>query len=182
MNAAFSSAANPNSRQCNSVFLTHKYRKTSARAEIGIFVPRKRRDFPQTQLSVHGIPCTDLLVHEIVQRQSQKNNSFTTLDACPKPSSHPMFLEEAYERCKDICAENAKTFYLGSSSNLCFFAQMLDGFEYEYGHDAGTQLMTEERRKQYGLFMCGAGGQMNWSMAQTQSTLAQPFSIDGKRD
>ncbi|KAL0459884.1 UNVERIFIED_CONTAM: Bifunctional 15-cis-phytoene synthase, chromoplastic [Sesamum latifolium] len=123
MNAAFSSAANPYSKPTNSVFLPHKYKKTNARAEVGIFVPRKGRDFSQTQLSVHGIPCTHLLVHEIVQRQSHKNNPSTWLDACPKPSSHPMFLEEAYERCKDICAENAKTFYLG------------------------TQLMTEERKK-----------------------------------
>ncbi|KAG7951156.1 hypothetical protein I3843_13G152600 [Carya illinoinensis] len=63
-------------------------------------------------------PC----IKEIVERQSQKNN-LAREDPCKKPRFHPMFLEEAYERCRNICAEYAKTFYLG------------------------TLLMTEERQK-----------------------------------
>ncbi|XP_040991094.1 phytoene synthase 2, chloroplastic-like isoform X1 [Juglans microcarpa x Juglans regia] len=78
------------------------------------------RIFPA--LSKHGIPLADLHVQEIVKRQSQ-NNNLAREDPCKKPRFHPMFLEEAYERCRYICAEYAKTFYLG------------------------TLLMTEERQK-----------------------------------
>ncbi|XP_073261008.1 bifunctional 15-cis-phytoene synthase, chromoplastic-like [Populus alba] len=60
--------------------------------------------------------------HEIVERRSQAN-SLSKQDICRKPEFHPAFLEEAYERCRNICAEYAKTFYLG------------------------TRLMTEERQK-----------------------------------
>ncbi|KAK6163755.1 hypothetical protein DH2020_000619 [Rehmannia glutinosa] len=119
MNAAFSCSAKPYIKTS----LLSKYRKTSARIEMAIAIPKRNKDFSKTELSVHGIPCTDLFVHEIVQRQSEKFDS-TTLDVCAiKPNFDPMFLEEAYKRCRDICAEYAKTFYLG------------------------TLLMTEERQK-----------------------------------
>ncbi|KAK6141820.1 hypothetical protein DH2020_024436 [Rehmannia glutinosa] len=119
MNAAFSCSAKPYIKTS----LLSKYRKTSARIEMAIAIPKRNKDFSKTELSVHGIPCTDLFVHEIVQRQSEKFDS-TTLDVCAiNPNFDPMFLEEAYKRCRDICAEYAKTFYLG------------------------TLLMTEERQK-----------------------------------
>ncbi|PWA35064.1 squalene/phytoene synthase [Artemisia annua] len=69
------------------------------------------------ELSIQGIPHTDLHVREIVQRQLQ------TRRTNPSVSRKSEFLEEAYDRCRDICAEYAKTFYLG------------------------TRLMTEERQK-----------------------------------
>lgn len=114
MNAAFSYAAMPCIKTSNCISMSRKYSKTSAIAEVAIAIPKRREECCQTELSVQGISCTDRFVHEIVQRQSQKIDS-TMLDVCTRPNFHPMFLEEAYERCRDICAEYAKTFYLGSS-------------------------------------------------------------------
>lgn len=75
--------------------------------------PRKQtlKTFPG--ISKQGIPYGDLNVGEIVERQCQIR--FTVPDdACRmKPEFHPMFLQEAYERCRNICAEYAKSFYLG---------------------------------------------------------------------
>ncbi|KAI3414729.1 uncharacterized protein J3R85_015901, partial [Psidium guajava] len=51
-----------------------------------------------------------------------KSSGLHTLPELPK-QFHPAFLDEAYERCRKLCAEYAKTFYLG------------------------TLLMTEERQK-----------------------------------
>ncbi|KAI3716510.1 hypothetical protein L1987_67432 [Smallanthus sonchifolius] len=82
-------------------------------------VAPKKPNLPE--LSIKGIPHTDLRVREIVQRQLRiRPDDFSV---CRKPEFHPEFLEDAYDRCRDICAEYAKTFYLG------------------------TRLMTEERQK-----------------------------------
>ncbi|KAL5708505.1 hypothetical protein ACHQM5_019296 [Ranunculus cassubicifolius] len=76
------------------------------------------------EISKHGIPHSDLCLKEIVEKQSHFNNlSMGGGGSCRRPEFHPAFLEEAYERCRHICAEYAKTFYLG------------------------TLLMTEERQK-----------------------------------
>ncbi|XP_014521685.1 phytoene synthase 2, chloroplastic-like [Vigna radiata var. radiata] len=71
------------------------------------------------QLSKQGFPLTDLHVQEVVHRQTQ------IISPCSKPNVqfHSTFLNDAYEMCRNICAEYAKTFYLG------------------------TLLMTEERQK-----------------------------------
>ncbi|KAH9789205.1 hypothetical protein WN943_009375 [Citrus x changshan-huyou] len=98
---------------------------TVAATRAGVTIaPRQRSSHIFPGLSRQGIPqSTALHVSEIVERQSQ-DNSLAMEDACrSKPQFHPMFLEEAYERCRNICAEYAKTFYLG------------------------TLLMTEERQK-----------------------------------
>ncbi|EYU29498.1 hypothetical protein ABFS82_04G223900 [Erythranthe guttata] len=126
MNAAFSCAANTCIKARNSTFLSKKkQRRTSPRAEVTVAITNKTKESSSpTQLSLHGISCTDLFVHEIVQRQqSQKIGSSDFDIRTTRPNFHPMFLDEAYERCRDICAEYAKTFYLG------------------------TLLMTEERQK-----------------------------------
>lgn len=73
-------------------------------------VAPKRPTLPD--LSIKGIPHTDLHIRGIVQRQLQTRQ--TNHSICKKPEFHPHFLEEAYDRCRDICAEYAKTFYLGS--------------------------------------------------------------------
>jgi len=99
--------------------------KTEIRATRGgiTIAPRETRSKVFPGLSKQGIPHSDLKVREIVEKQSQANY-LALEDACRrKPEFHPMFLEEAYERCKKLCAEYAKTFYLG------------------------TLLMTEERQK-----------------------------------
>lgn len=83
--------------------------------------PNKNREsrIQVPELSVQGIPHSDYQIHEIVRRQQQShnhNNTFSSRnnnDVRQNPLFHPMFLEEAYQRCKNICAEYAKTFYLG---------------------------------------------------------------------
>ncbi|VVA23252.1 PREDICTED: phytoene synthase [Prunus dulcis] len=94
---------------------------TATRAEV-IPAPKQRSRPVFPELSIQGIPIADLHVQEIVQRQSQ-TYSMDREGARRKPQFCPSFLEEAYERCRNICAEYAKTFYLG------------------------TLLMTEERQK-----------------------------------
>jgi phytoene synthase len=71
-------------------------------------------------LSKHGIPHSELRVDEIVQRQSQSNSNCLLAaiedgDCCRvNPELDPSFLQEAYDRSQKLCAEYAKTFYLGS--------------------------------------------------------------------
>ena len=61
------------------------------------------------QLSKQGFPLTDLHVQEVVHRQSQ----IISPGSKPKLQIHSTFLNDAYEMCRNICAEYAKTFYLG---------------------------------------------------------------------
>jgi hypothetical protein len=112
MCSTFSLSAKPCTGADNGKFLHSISLVTRARAEV-IAAPKRssQRAFPR--LLKHGIPHTDLQVHEIVERQSQAN-SLSKQDICRKPEFHPAFLEEAYERCRNICAEYAKTFYLGN--------------------------------------------------------------------
>ncbi|KAL2540852.1 Phytoene synthase [Abeliophyllum distichum] len=119
MSASFSYAAKPCIRKGDGKFLIHRNKRTIARAEVAIAVPKKKNESFYPKLSVQG---TGKIIHEIVQRQSQ-SNGLAIHDVCRKPDFNPMFLEEAYDQCKNICEEYAKTFYLG------------------------TLLMTEERRK-----------------------------------
>ncbi|KAK6235710.1 hypothetical protein QQP08_024955 [Theobroma cacao] len=98
---------------------SRKSMSTTAREEV-ITAPKIPITLPG--LTKHGIPHTNLQVQEIVRRQSWPNN-LAKEGNCRKPRFHPTFLEEAYNKCRNICAEYAKTFYLG------------------------TLLMTEERQK-----------------------------------
>ncbi|KAJ7009474.1 phytoene synthase 2, chloroplastic [Populus alba] len=120
MCSTFFLSAKPCTGADNGKFLHSKSLVTRARAEV-IAAPKRSSQRASPRLLKHGIPHTDLQVHEIVVRQSQAN-SLSKQDICRKPEFHPAFLEEAYERCRNICAEYAKTFYLG------------------------TRLMTEERQ------------------------------------
>lgn len=73
------------------------------RSEVN--VAPKQRGIPQ--LSKQGVP---LAVQEVVHRQSQIISPCSKL----KPLFKPIFLNDAYEMCRNICAEYAKTFYLGT--------------------------------------------------------------------
>ncbi|KAL6203937.1 hypothetical protein ACLB2K_021207 [Fragaria x ananassa] len=119
MSSTFSLAPKPYIRESNGNLLPPKSMLTTIRAEV-ITAPKQRntRSFPE--LSIQGIPVADLHVQEIVQRQSK---SIAKVGTSRKSQFDPSFLEEAYQRCRNICAEYAKTFYLG------------------------TLLMTEERQK-----------------------------------
>ncbi|KAK6925797.1 Squalene/phytoene synthase [Dillenia turbinata] len=113
--------AKPCFRANDRSFVPYRQKILTTRAEV-IAVPKKARQFTMPELSKQGIPHKDLHLGEIVKRQTQSNNSVFE-EACRKPKFSPAFLQEAYERCREICADYAKTFYLG------------------------TLLMTEEKQK-----------------------------------
>lgn len=120
MSSTFSLAPKPYIRESNGNLLPPKSMLTTIRAEV-ITAPKQRntRIFPE--LSIQGIPVADLHVQEIVQRQSK---SIAKVGTSRKSQFDSSFLEEAYQRCRNICAEYAKTFYLGPisfPSLLCLF-------------------------------------------------------------
>ncbi|KAL6275167.1 hypothetical protein ACE6H2_018768 [Prunus campanulata] len=121
MCSTFSLAAKTYIGESNGNFRHRKSMVTATRAEV-ITAPKQRSRPVFPELSIQGIPIADLHVQEIVQRQSQ-TYSMDREGGRRKPQFCPSFLEEAYDRCRNICAEYAKTFYLG------------------------TLLMTEERQK-----------------------------------
>ncbi|KAG6781805.1 hypothetical protein POTOM_014720 [Populus tomentosa] len=132
MCSTFSLSAKPCAGAHIGKFLHSKSLVTRAKAEA-ITAPKRSSGHAFPQLLKQGIPHTDLQVHEIVERQSQAN-VLGKQDTCRKSEFHPMFLEEAYGRCRNICAEYAKTFYLG------------------------TLLMTEERQKAiWAIYVCCRG-------------------------
>lgn len=114
-------------RASNGKFPTRK--SIIARSEV-VVAPHNSttRIFPL--LSKDSIPLADLHVEKIIERHSQ-NNILAREDSCKRPQFfHSMFLEEAYEKCRNICAEYAKTFYLGpfpsfislDLSNICMIS------------------------------------------------------------
>ncbi|KAF5725518.1 hypothetical protein HS088_TW23G00241 [Tripterygium wilfordii] len=88
--------------------------KGTIRAEV-ITAPKRSSWIVFPELSVQGVPHTDLKLREIVERQT-RNNSLAKKYAYRNPEFQPQFLDEAYKKCKNICAEYAKTFYLGTTS------------------------------------------------------------------
>lgn len=86
-------------------------------------VPKHSRTALFPQLSKQRVSVADLHVQEVVEKQSRIADFDTPCFSNFKPRFEPSFLKNAYEMCRNICAEYAKTFYLG------------------------TLLMTEERQK-----------------------------------
>ncbi|KAG9136332.1 hypothetical protein Leryth_003896 [Lithospermum erythrorhizon] len=88
-------------------------------------IKRRNTSSLLSELSINVLPQTYQNVCDIVRKQSSGSNRWSNGD--DKTSGNhmfqSMFLQESYERCRNICAEYAKTFYLG------------------------TLLMTEERQK-----------------------------------
>ncbi|KAB2616402.1 phytoene synthase 2 [Pyrus ussuriensis x Pyrus communis] len=121
MCSTFSFAGKTYIGESNGRIRCRKSMVTAAKAQV-ITAPKQRSRPVFPELSIQGIPLADLHVQEIVQRQSQ-TRSVDGEGGRRRPQFNPSFLEEAYERCKNLCAEYAKTFYLG------------------------TLLMTEERQK-----------------------------------
>ncbi|XP_039053537.1 phytoene synthase 2, chloroplastic-like [Hibiscus syriacus] len=56
----------------------------------------------------------DLGVNEVVRRQSWPNYLASKAGNSRRSRFDPMFINEAYDKCRTICAEYAKTFYLGT--------------------------------------------------------------------
>lgn len=106
-----------NIREGNGInFMYQKSIKLSTtRAELTLVAPIKQTSIPVfPELTKAGIPLTHLRIQEVVKRQSQVHSSAIEDQARRKPQFHPSFLEEAYERCRVICKEYAKSFYLGT--------------------------------------------------------------------
>jgi len=107
--AAKSSIIRTNRKPC--------YRRYDVITSELIMVPKhKTTTFPQ--LSKQGVSVADLHVQQVVEKQSQTNNFDTPYSSHFKPQFEPSFLKDAYEMCRNICAEYAKTFYLGKKSRL----------------------------------------------------------------
>ncbi|KAK9123388.1 hypothetical protein Sjap_012990 [Stephania japonica] len=163
--------ASPVIVKSNSITVKHDVAIVQADNTSAKFVPtchyydKKEQLRPRCLLSKWGIPHGDLHLRDIVDRQStykpSSNNSLLTMDddenvVRRRPEFDPAFLDEAYERCRCICAEYAKTFYLG------------------------TRLMTKERQRAIWAIY---GGQMNWWMVQMQiACVVWEFWTDGKID
>lgn len=65
------------------------------------------------------ILLADLQVNEVVERQSRCGLADDRKHKRVKPDGR--LLEDAYERCRYLCAEYAKTFYLGWEPQYFFF-------------------------------------------------------------
>lgn len=93
----------------NEIFSPQKFRgKLPIRAEVLTASPKKKEKSIHELLSIQGIAQR---VREVVWKQRHVTND---LLCCRNPSFHPVFLDEAYEQCRKICAEYAKTYYLGT--------------------------------------------------------------------
>lgn len=118
MCSTFSVSTNPcNYGANNARFLHSKSFVTRTRAQ-GIRAHKCSSDgaIPRPLIK-DFIPRTDLRVHEIVERQPQANN-LAKQDACRRVEMNLTLLEEAYKRCRNICAEYARTYYLGGNNIL----------------------------------------------------------------
>lgn len=94
------------------VVMFQKSRAGGIRAEATVAAPTRKIATKFTELSVQSIPHSELHINEIVKRQMKRSFAY---QSCRKPQFDPAFLDEAYEQCKNLCSEYAKTFYLGTT-------------------------------------------------------------------
>jgi phytoene synthase len=118
MSIPFSVAAKPSTIRTNRKLCCRRY-DVIVRSELTM-VPKHRTTTLFPQLSNQGVSVADLHVQEVVEKQSQTTN-FDTLCSNFKPRFEPSFLKDAYEMCRNICAEYAKTFYLGKNLEYVLF-------------------------------------------------------------
>lgn len=85
------------------------------------------------ELSKCHIAHTDLHPKGIIQNHSKVKNMHPT-DSWGTPESRCTYLEEAYQRCRHICAESSKSYYLGS---LLFSEQQKKAIWAIYGKSFG---------------------------------------------
>lgn len=114
MSLSFSLAAKPSIHRSNRKPCCS--RNDVIRSEVTL-APKQRTESMFPLLSKQGVSLADLHVQEVVERQCQTSN-FDTLSPCSKPKFEPNFLMDSYEMCRKICAEYAKTFYLGANSTF----------------------------------------------------------------
>lgn len=99
----------------------------SPRAQVTVAPGKTETRLPIVPgLTMQGIPPNNLHLLDIVEKQSRAVGSAREA-ACRMPSFHPSFLEEAYESCRRLCSEYAKTFYLGTDRRLSNALAALSG-------------------------------------------------------
>ncbi|GMI97479.1 PHYTOENE SYNTHASE [Hibiscus trionum] len=99
-------ASKPAIGTCNGSLQVPKSMLATARAQV-IAAPKIPVAFPG--MTKQCISDMDLGVHEVVRRQSWPTNGTSR-----RPRFDPMFIDDGYDKCRTICAEYAKTFYLGT--------------------------------------------------------------------
>lgn len=115
MCSTFSVAAKPFIGESRGKILSQQVINSGARSELNINIPREKNSIIFPRLSTQGMLQSDVHIREIAERRSLANNLLDKGDAFrSKPQLDAMFLDEAYERCRKICAEFAKTYYLGT--------------------------------------------------------------------
>lgn len=115
MCSTFSLAAKPSIGESRGKIWSLQVINSAARSELNINIPREKNSIIFPRLSTQGMLQSDVHICEIAERQSLANNLSDKGDAFrSKPQLDAMFLDEAYERCRKICAEYAKTYYLGT--------------------------------------------------------------------
>lgn len=115
MCSTFSLAAKPSIGESRGKILSLQVINSAARSELNINIPREKNSIILPRLSTQGMLQSDVHICEIAERQSLANNlSDKGVAFRSKPQLDAMFLDEAYERCRKICAEYAKTYYLGT--------------------------------------------------------------------
>lgn len=154
MCSTFSVAAKPSIGESRGKILSQQVINSGARSELNINIPREKNSIIFPRLSTQGMLQSDVHIREIAERRSLANNLLDKGDAFrSKPQLDAMFLDEAYERCRKICAEFATTYYLGTfnfhpfswslwTSIACVFIN-----DSSCVADAGTLLLTKERQK-----------------------------------
>ncbi|KAK8595867.1 hypothetical protein V6N12_064376 [Hibiscus sabdariffa] len=96
---------------CNGSLQVPKSMIATARTQV-IAAPKIPVAFPG--MTKQCISDMDLGVHEVVRKQSWPNNLVSDVGTSRRPRFDPMFIDDAYYKCRTICAEYAKTFYLGT--------------------------------------------------------------------
>ncbi|KAK6937024.1 Squalene/phytoene synthase [Dillenia turbinata] len=136
-------------------FVSYKL-KILTRAEV-IAVPKQAWQFAMPELSKHGIPHNDLHLGEIVKSRTQSNNSVFE-EAYRKPKFGP-FLQEAYEKCREICTDYAKTFYLGTllmaeKRQKAIWAIYVKSFltRFSHGKDMVEGMRMDTRKSRYQIY------------------------------
>lgn len=81
------------------------------RAQVTV-APKSSSLHTLPELPKQVISLNDLQLVEIVEKQSRTGSLFAESEHW-KPQFKTAFLDVAYERCRKLCAEYAKTFYLG---------------------------------------------------------------------
>lgn len=87
--------------------------RASARAQSSLLTEPLGRTFQSAEQRVHEAVAKQVAIVEKEQSRNSQNSKVVDVRPDLTPVSTLEMLEEAYTRCGEVCAEYAKTFYLG---------------------------------------------------------------------